>query len=69
MKTNYKNTLKKEIEVTEYGILTPVGKAEYLAQAMEKIYGDKSFQHPKKYMNRAKEYDVKTILKQFEKLL
>jgi len=65
-KTNYKNTLKEGIEIVEYGILTPVGNADCLAHAMEKVYYDKSFQNPEKYMNRAKAYDVKTILKQYE---
>ena len=68
-KSDSNKQLKKGIEVVEYGILTPIGNAYYLAKAMTKVYHNKSFQKPEKYKKRARDFDVNVILKDFENLL
>lgn len=69
--TDYRKNLKKGegMEIVKYGILTPIEDIDCLAKAMEKVYHDSSFQNRKKYKQRAKDFDINKIIKQFEALL
>ena len=61
----------KEIELAEYGILTPVGDIEKMAQAMRKIYENKNLRenYSKKAKIRAKNFEIKKIIKEWEKII
>jgi len=60
-----------EIEFAEYGILVPVNDAEKMAKAMETIYNDDKLRekYAQKAAEKAKDFDVKNIIKEWEKLL
>ncbi|CAN5190190.1 N-acetylgalactosamine-N,N'-diacetylbacillosaminyl-diphospho-undecaprenol 4-alpha-N-acetylgalactosaminyltransferase [soil metagenome] len=55
----------------EYGLLVPVGNEQILAQAMTKIYSDSALRqiYRLKNYNRAKNFDVSTIMKSFDEIL
>ena len=61
----------KEIEFAECGILVPVNDVEKMAKAMEIIYNDSKLRekYAQKVTERAKDFDVKNIIKEWEKLL
>ena len=61
----------KDIEIAEYGILTPVGDVKKMAEAMQKTLNDKQlrYNYAQKAFIRAKEFDVKNLIKQWEKIL
>jgi N-acetylgalactosamine-N,N'-diacetylbacillosaminyl-diphospho-undecaprenol 4-alpha-N-acetylgalactosaminyltransferase len=67
--TEYKNI--KDIEIAEYGILVPVNNEEKLAKAMKLIYEDNELRYNfrNKAKNRAKEFEVKRIIKEWEKII
>jgi N-acetylgalactosamine-N,N'-diacetylbacillosaminyl-diphospho-undecaprenol 4-alpha-N-acetylgalactosaminyltransferase len=67
--TEYKNI--KDIEIAKYGILVPVNNAEKLAKAMKLIYEDNELRYNfiNKAKNRAKEFEVKRIIKEWEKII
>ena len=61
----------KEIELAEYGILTPLKDVEKMAQTMEMIYKNKNLieNYSKKAKIRAKNFEVKNIIKEWEKII
>ena len=61
----------KEIELAEYGILTPVGDEQKLAEAMKMIYENKNLrkEYSKKAKNRAEDFEVERIIKEWEKIV
>ncbi len=61
----------KDIEIAEYGILTPVGDVEKITKTMQKIQNDKQlrYNYTQKALIRAKEFDVKNLIKEWEKVL
>jgi len=61
----------KDIEIAEYGILTPVEDIEKMAEAMKKIYQEKNLRenYSKKAKLRAKDFEVKKIIKEWEMLI
>jgi len=58
-----------EIELAEYGILVPVNDTEKMAKAMKIIYNDNKLRekYMQKAIERAKDFDVKNIIKEWEK--
>ncbi len=61
----------KDIEFDEYGILTPVGDVDKLAEAMKKMYEDKSLRenYSKKAKNRAKDFEIEKIIKEWDEII
>ena len=61
----------KEIELAKYGILTPVGDEQKLAKAMKIIYENDKLRekYSKKAKNRAKDFGVEKIIKEWEKII
>ena len=58
----------KFIEIAEYGILAPIGDVDKLAEAMRIIYEDEDLrkEYSKKAKFRAKDFDVRKIIKEWE---
>ena len=69
--TDPENQISDGLEITQYGILTPVNKVDTLAAAMKRMVEDKElFQLLKlKSKLRSKEFDISKILLQFEKAI
>jgi len=67
------NVLKRtnKIELAEYGILIPIQDVEKISQAMKMIYKDKSLRenYAKKAKNRAEDFEVNKIIKEWEKII
>jgi len=61
----------KDIEFAEYGILTPIGDVDKLADAMKKIYEDKNIRYEasKKAIKRAKDFEIEKIIKEWENII
>ena len=61
----------ENIEIAEYGILTKVASENYLAEAMKLIYKDNNLRYnfTQKAQNRIKEFEVKKIIKKWEKVI
>jgi N-acetylgalactosamine-N,N'-diacetylbacillosaminyl-diphospho-undecaprenol 4-alpha-N-acetylgalactosaminyltransferase len=61
----------ENIEIAEYGILTKVGSEKYLSEAMKLIYKDNNLRYNfrQKTQNRIKEFEVKKIVKKWEKVI
>ena len=61
----------KEIELAEYGILTPVKDVKKMAKAMKIMYENKNLReyYSKKAKIRAKDFEVKKIIKEWERLV
>ena len=61
----------KEIEFAEYGVLTPVGDVEKMAEAMKKMYKNKSLREKylKKAIKRAKDFEIEKIIKKWEQII
>ena len=61
----------KEIELAEYGILTPVGDVEKMAKAMKMVIKNKNLgeNYLKKAINRVKDFEVKKIMKEWEETI
>jgi N-acetylgalactosamine-N,N'-diacetylbacillosaminyl-diphospho-undecaprenol 4-alpha-N-acetylgalactosaminyltransferase len=63
------NYIKNGIEYAPYGVLTPVGSEEYLAEAMQKMIDDEPMRQKYKLMAvpRSREFDLKqTVNKYFD---
>ena len=60
-----------DIDVVEYGILTKVNDAKVMKKAMQIIYSDKDLRndYKKKAIIRAKDFDIYTILKEWERII
>jgi len=65
------NKQTKDIEIAEYGILTPVGDVEKMREAMKMIIENKNLRenYKKKAVNRAKDFSVEKIIPKWEKVL
>ncbi|WP_375724535.1 glycosyltransferase [Arcobacter sp. KX21116] len=63
--------LKDDIELSQYGILTPIRNVEKLIKAMNMIVNDEKirYQYKIKAKHRASYFDVTLILSQFEEIL
>ena len=61
----------KDIEFAKYGALVPVEDVEKMAEAMKIIYENKELRdkYKQKAINRAKDFDVKKIIKQWEEII
>jgi len=61
----------KDIEIAEYGILTPVGDVEKMQEAMQMIINDKNLRegYRKKALNRAKDFSIDKIIPKWERIL
>ncbi|WP_255327611.1 glycosyltransferase [Lebetimonas sp. JH369] len=61
----------KEIELAEYGILVPVGDVDKMVEAMRMIYknSDLRYNYEQKAKKRIKEFEVKKIIKKWEKII
>ena len=64
--TDKKQKATTEIELAKYGILTPVGNAEKLAEAMTYVYKNSKYRKGDFYKERVKPFSVETVV---EKLL
>jgi N-acetylgalactosamine-N,N'-diacetylbacillosaminyl-diphospho-undecaprenol 4-alpha-N-acetylgalactosaminyltransferase len=64
-------TQTQDIEIAEYGILTPVGDEEKLAKAMKLMYEDEKLRYnfKQKAKERIKEFEVSKIIKEWEKII
>ena len=60
-----------DIDVVEYGILTKVNDIKAMKKAMQIIYNDKDLRndYKKKAIIRAKDFDIDTILKEWERVI
>ena len=60
-----------DIEIAEYGILTKVGSVESMTKAMRLMYEDEKLRYnlKTKSKNRLKEFEVKKIIKIWEKII
>jgi N-acetylgalactosamine-N,N'-diacetylbacillosaminyl-diphospho-undecaprenol 4-alpha-N-acetylgalactosaminyltransferase len=67
--TEYKNL--NDIEIAEYGILTPINDVEKLAKAMKLMYENKELRYnfKNKVKIRAKDFEVNKIIKKWEKII
>jgi N-acetylgalactosamine-N,N'-diacetylbacillosaminyl-diphospho-undecaprenol 4-alpha-N-acetylgalactosaminyltransferase len=63
--------LKYDIEISEYGILTPIKDKENLKKAMNLIIDDKELRDSYNTIaiDRAKEFEAEKIIKQFEEVI
>ncbi len=61
----------KGVEIAKYGILTSIKDAEKMAKAMQMILNDKQlrYNYTSNSFARAKEFDVKKLIKEWEKVL
>ena len=61
----------KEIEFATYGILVPVGDVEKMIEAMKIIYSNRELRerYKQRARKRAKDFDVKEIVKEWEKVI
>lgn len=63
--------LKDDVELVEYGILTPIKNIEKMKEAMNLIISDESLR--KKYQDKAKQrandFKIEKIIKQYERIL
>ena len=64
--TDKNQKVTTEIELAKYGILTPVGNAEKLAEAMTYVYINSTYRKGDFYKERVKPFSVETVV---EKLL
>lgn len=69
--TNIKFNLTNEIEIAEYGILTPVKNVDLLAKAMRLMYSNVTLagNYKSKALKRAKDFDLPQLLGQFKEIL
>ncbi|WP_169754214.1 glycosyltransferase [Campylobacter curvus] len=69
--SNINFTLKDNIEMAEYGILTPINDSENLAKAINLMIEDKNLMdnYGKKAVLRAKDFDIKNIITEYKKVL
>jgi len=67
--TEYKEL--KDIEIAEYGVLTPVGDVEKMSEAMKMIYEDKTLREKlkSKAKKRANDFSVEKIIKQWRETI
>ncbi|MFW5886970.1 MAG: hypothetical protein ACOCUL_04360, partial [Bacteroidota bacterium] len=70
-KTEVKKKLKNEIEVAEYGILTPVNNEIFYQEAMEIMIQNKALYESfkAKAKNRANDFSKKNIVSIFEGII
>lgn len=63
--------VKNEVELAEYGILVPVNDADKLKEAMNKIMTSEDLRnrYKEKSQQRARDFDVKKIIKQYEDII
>lgn len=63
--------LKDNIELAEYGILTPVQNIEKFQEAMKLLINDKALRenYQKKAKKRSNDFDVSKIIKEYEEVL
>lgn len=63
--------IKDDIELSEYGILTPVDNLEKIKEAMQLMMNDKIIRdkYSQNSMIRAQEFEIKEIIKQFEEVI
>jgi N-acetylgalactosamine-N,N'-diacetylbacillosaminyl-diphospho-undecaprenol 4-alpha-N-acetylgalactosaminyltransferase len=61
----------KDIEIAKYGILTPVGDVDKMAEAMRMMYEDSNLRekYRKIALQRAKDFEVSKITKEWEETL
>lgn len=69
--SDVKFQLKNEIEFAKYGILVPVNDVDKLKEAMNLIIADKDLRnrYKEKAQQRARDFDVKKIIKQYEDVI
>ncbi|MCK9455650.1 glycosyltransferase, partial [Sulfurimonas sp.] len=69
--SDVKIQLKDEVEFAEYGILVPLNSVEKLKEAMNKIMTSEDLRnrYKEKAQQRARGFDVKKIIKQYEDVI
>lgn len=69
--SNINYQLKNNIEIAEYGILTPINHIDSLFKAMDKIMNDKNLlnDYKKKSKDRIKDFDKNKIINHYEKVI
>lgn len=63
--------LENDIELAEYGILTPIKNVEKMKEAMNLIIDDDNLRkdYEEKAKNRANDFKIETIIKQYENII
>ena len=63
--------LENNIELAEYGILTPIKNLEKMKEAMNLIIDDDNLRkdYEEKAKQRANDFKIETIIKQYEKII
>ncbi|MEM6320972.1 MAG: glycosyltransferase, partial [Bacteroidota bacterium] len=69
--TDFHHQITDDIEIAEYGILTPVGNAALLAKAMQRMMTDDALgqQYRAKARKRAEDFAVEKIVAQYREVL